>query len=113
LRSFEERLADFRSRDTPVVAISVDSTDQSRKLCNSQAYTFAFLSDPDAKTIRAYGVLHAHGGQDGQDIARPAEFLIDQAGIIQWANLTGNLLTRLRPDAVLPVIDRMPSAAAR
>ena len=87
------------------MAISVDSNEESRALCQSQGYTFPILSDSKAEVIRAYGVLHAHGGEDGQDIARPAEFLVDQAGTIRWVNLTENLLARLRPDTVLRVID--------
>jgi len=83
----------------------VDSNEESRALCQSQGYTFPILSDSKAEVIRAYGVLHAHGGEDGQDIARPAEFLVDQAGTIRWVNLTENLLARLRPDTVLRVID--------
>jgi peroxiredoxin len=96
---------EFRARDTQIVAISVDSNEESRKLCQSQGYTFPFLSDSRAETIRAYGVLHAKGGEDGQDIARPAEFLVDQAGTIQWVNRAENLLARLWPDTVLRVID--------
>ena len=107
MRSFEKHLAEFRARDTQIVAISVDSNEESRKLCQSQGYTFPFLSDSRAETIRAYGVLHAKGGEDGQDIARPAEFLVDQAGTIQWVNLAENLLARLRPDTALRVIDAM------
>ena len=105
LRSFEKHLAEFRARDTQIVAISVDSNEESRALCQSQGYTFPILSDSKAEVIRAYGVLHVHGGEDGQDIARPAEFLVDQAGTIRWANLTENLLARLRPDTVLRIID--------
>ena len=87
------------------MAISVDSNEQSQALCQSQGYTFPILSDSKAGVIRAYGVLHAQGDDDGQDIARPAEFLVDQAGTIRWVNLTANLLARLRPDTVLRVID--------
>ena len=54
--------------------------------------------------IRSYGVLHAKGGEDGRDIARPAEFLIDSAGVIRWVNLTGDLRIRARPERVLPVV---------
>jgi peroxiredoxin len=90
-----------------VLAISVDSHEESRKLCQSRGYTFPFLSDPNAATIRAYGVLHPHGGEEGRDIARPAEFLIDPAGTIRWENLTENLLARLRPETVLHVLDGM------
>lgn len=110
MRSFEQRLADFRARDTQIVAISVDSNEQSGKLCRSQGYTFPFLSDPNAQAIRAYGVLHQHGGEDGRDIARPAEFLVDQSRTIRWVNLTESVLARLRPESLLPVIDEMPPA---
>jgi peroxiredoxin len=94
-----------------VVAISVDSAEESRKLCQSRGYTFPFLSDPNAATIRAYGVLHPHGGESGSDIARPAEFLVDSAGTIQWENLTESVLTRLRPETVLHVLDGMAAPA--
>jgi peroxiredoxin len=89
------------------VAISVDSNEESRELCKSRGYTFPLLSDPRAETIRSYGVLHPNGGEKGRDIARPAEFLVDQAGTIRWVNLTETLLARLHPDTVLDVIDRM------
>jgi len=105
LRSFERRLAEFRARYTQIVAISVDSGDESRKLCQSQGYTFTFLSDPRAETIRAYGVLHEHGGERGQDIARPAEFLVDREGTVRWVNLTESILARLRPDMILRAMD--------
>ena len=88
----------------------MDSTEESRKLCQSRGYTFPFLSDPNAATIRAYGVLHPHGGEGGRDIARPAEFLVDPSGTIQWENLTENLLARLRPGMALQAIDGLPAA---
>jgi peroxiredoxin len=108
LRSFERRLQEFRGRGVEITAISVDSTEESRQFCQSQGYSFPFLSDPKAETIRAYGVLHAHGGADGHDIARPAEFLVDPAGTIVWRNLAKDVLARLRPETVLSAIDRMP-----
>jgi peroxiredoxin len=92
------------------VAISVDSPEESRKLSQTQGYTFPILSDPHAETIRAYGVIHEHGGEDGGDIARPAEFLVDQTGTIRWVNLAESLLARLRPETVLHVINGMPAS---
>src|SRR3954452_21139817 len=110
LRSFEQHLADFRSRNTQVVAISVDSTEESHKLSQRQGYTFPILSDRNAETIRAFGVLHAKAGEDGHDIARPAEFLVDATGTIQWVNLAESILARLHPETVLQVIDRLPAS---
>ena len=92
------------------MAISVDSSEESRRLCQSRAYTFPLLSDPGAQTIRAYGIVHEHGGEEGRDIARPAEFLVDQTGTIRWVNLAKTVLARLRPQTVLQVIDGMPRA---
>ena len=89
------------------MAISVDSPEESNTLCRSQGYTFPLLSDRDARTIRAYGVLHPKGGEDGRDIARPAEFLVDRTGTIRWVNLTGTILSRLRPETVISVVDTM------
>lgn len=98
---------EFHQRGVEVVAISVDSPAESQKLCQSRGYTFPFLSDPKAETIRQYGVLHPKGGEQGQDIARPAEFLVDSSGAIRWVNLTDDLRVRARPETVLAAIDRL------
>jgi peroxiredoxin len=91
------------------VAISVDSPAQSKELCQSRGYSFPFLSDASAGVIRQYGVLHPKGGENGQDIARPAEFLVDRAGTIRWVNLTDDIRVRARPEAALTAIDRLGS----
>ncbi len=91
-----------------VAAISVDSPAESAKLSTSRGYTFPILSDPGAEVIRRYGVLHAKGGEDGSDIARPAEFFIDSGGIIRWENLTDDIRIRARPEAVLQAVGQKP-----
>jgi len=57
-------------------------------------------------------VIHERGGEDGHDIARPAEFLVDESGTIRWVNLAKSVLARLRPETVLHVIDGMPASPA-
>ena len=83
------------------VAISVDEPDVSRNLCSKAGYTFTFLSDPNTDAIRRYDLLHRGAGQDGRDIARPAEFLVDHNGVVRWVNLTGDLGVRARPETML------------
>ena len=90
-----------------MVAISVDSPAESQKLCQARGYSFPFLSDPQAEVIRRYGVLHPHGGEEGRDIARPAEFLVDASGKIRWENLTDDIRVRARPEAILAEINRL------
>ncbi|MBA3716140.1 MAG: redoxin domain-containing protein [Pyrinomonadaceae bacterium] len=80
------------------VAISVDAPEVSRDLREKAGYTYTFLSDPTAEVIRRYDLVHAGAGENGQDIARPAEFLMDSSGTVRWVNLTENYWVRARPD---------------
>jgi peroxiredoxin len=101
LRSFQRRLSDFEARGISVVAISVDPPDINKRQSKKLGYTFPLLSDPNAKVIRRYDVLHPRAGPKGADIARPAEFLLDSDGIVRWVNLTDNIAIRARPEQVL------------
>ena len=85
------------------MAISVDSPEASRNLSQEQGYTFPILSDPKAEVIRRYDLVHAGAGGNSQDIARPAEFLIDTSGTMRWLNLTDNYWVRARPEQILEV----------
>jgi peroxiredoxin len=103
----EQHLNEFQSRHIAIAAISVDSPEVSRKLRQSRGFHYPFLSDPEAAVIRRYGVLHPKAGEDGHDIARPAEFLVDSKGAVIWENLTDDLRVRARPEAVLAASDRL------
>jgi peroxiredoxin len=71
--------ADFTARAIRVVAISVDPVDKSQGFARDLGLSFALLSDPEMKAIRAYGVADESNG-----IAWPAEFLIEKGGRIVW-----------------------------
>ena len=86
------------------VAISVDSPEINRDYMLQQAgYTFTFLSDPKVEAIRRYDLVHAGQGENGADVARPAEFLIDPSGTIRWRMMTENLFVRARPEQILEI----------
>jgi glutaredoxin-dependent peroxiredoxin len=105
LRSFEKALPEFDARKIRVIGISVDSPAESEALRQSQAYTFPILSDSNLEVIRRWDLVHPHGRRDGADISRPAEFLIDSSGKIRWANLTGDIVVRARPQEALAAFD--------
>ena len=94
-----------------MIAISVDSPAESEKLRQSQGYRFPILSDAKDDVIRRWDLVHPHGGVDGADIARPAEFLIDASGKVRWVNLTDDIVVRARPEEVLAVFDAMNGRA--
>ena len=90
------------------MAISIDSPEVTRDLMRKAGYTFTFLSDPNAEVIRRYDLVHAGAGENGRDIARPAEFLIDATGTVRWINLTENYWVRARPEDVLDKAKLLP-----
>ena len=91
----------FNAAGIHPVAISVDPPEKSRDLAQNEGYSFTFLSDPNAEVIRRYDLVHAGAGENGHDIARPAEFLVDRTGTVRWVNLTESYLVRARPEQVL------------
>jgi peroxiredoxin len=104
----QERLAEFKAAGVQPVAISVDTPQQSADLSRKAHYTFPLLSDPGAKTIRQYGILHEKAGENGADIARPAELLVDRNGTVRWVNLTGDFRVRARPEEMLEQARKLP-----
>lgn len=101
LRSIENNLASFNQAGVRPVAISVDSPEASRNLIQQSGYTFPFLSDTKAEVIRRYDLVHAGAGENGVDISRPAEFLVDRNGTVRWMMLTENYWVRARPEEIL------------
>ena len=75
-------------------------------------FTFPVLSDTKAEVIRRYDLLHKAGGPNDSDISRPAEFLVDSTGTIQWVNLTESITVRARPRQVLEAFDATGAKAA-
>ena len=110
MRSFQQRLPEFEGRGVRVVGISVDPPDINQRQSQKRGYTFPLLSDPNAKVISRYDVLHPAAGPKGRDIARPAEFLLDSNGIVRWVNLTDNIAVRARPEQVLEALNQLSTA---
>jgi len=107
LRGIERSLSKLNEVGIRPVAISIDTPEESRNLAQSQGYTFPILSDRNAEVIRRYDLAHTGAGIHGEDIARPAEFLIDSTGTVRWINLTENYWIRARPEQVLEVAKQL------
>ena len=103
MRGIEKSLDRFNEAGIRPVAISVDAPDISRDLAQQAGYTFPLLSDQNTEVIRRYDLVHTGAGENGHDIARPAEFLVDSTGTVRWVNLTENYWVRARPEQVLEV----------
>jgi peroxiredoxin len=57
---------------------------------------YRFLTDRDLTVTRRYGLVHAHGGNRGQDVPRPTTVVIDRQGVVRWLQLADSI--QVRPD---------------
>ena len=103
MRGIQKNLALFNQEGIRPVAISVDRPEITRDLMQKAGYSFTFLSDANVDAIKRYDLVHAGAGENGHDIARPAEFLVDPSGTVRWVNLTENYWVRARPEQILEV----------
>ena len=108
LREFARHKKDFEERKVRIVALSVDDLRHARQVWEKVAdRSFTILSDPGAKVIRKYGLLHPGGGEDGKDIAIRTTVFIDEQGIERWRRVSETV-----PDvpSVAEVLQNIPQA---
>ena len=80
-----------------LLAVSPDAAERSQQLARQFRRTYRFLADRDLAVTRRYGLVHAHGGPEGQDVPRPSTVVIDREGVVRWLSTTDNY--QIRPDA--------------
>jgi len=76
--------------------ISVDSLFSLKKFKEEQNLNFDLLSDFNKETSRTYGALYETFGFGMQGVTKRAAFVIDENGIIQYAEVLEN--AALQPD---------------
>ena len=90
-----------KNENVKLFAVSVDSPDISKEFAAKLAadgrgeINFPLLSDPDHRTIDAYG-LHdpAYDGKRFDGIPHPAVYVIDKDGRVAWARVESDYKVR-------------------
>ena len=101
LREFAQRKPDFDAANAQVVGISIDDDSHNRKVWNDVAqHKVIVLSDPGAKVIREYGLLHPKGHAD-EDIALRATLIVDANGREVFRRVSSSVPDIRTPDEVL------------
>lgn len=101
LRGLGERSVEFGEAGVKLVAVSVESVAQNRKLAVDLNLNFPILSDSDLSLIRELGMVHEGAGPGGIDIARPGTFIVDRRERLAWMDTTDLLRHRPDPEEVL------------
>ena len=87
-----------------IIAVSPDRNEQSQKLADGLRLGYRFVADPDLAVARRYGLVHAHGGPDGEDVPRPATLVLDRDGVVRWFSISRNFQVRPDPKDVLRAV---------
>jgi mycoredoxin-dependent peroxiredoxin len=86
LCSVRDHLNDFVNDAVQVLTLSVDSSPSHRVWAEREGYQFPLLADfwPHGAVAQAYGVFNEERGY-----ANRGTFLIDKAGVVRFAEMTG------------------------
>ena len=113
-----------------MVAISPQLMPYNRELIKEKNLTFDILSDPGNKLGHSYGLvftlppdlrevylkfgidLPLHNGDDSWAIPMPARFIIDQEGIIRYAEYDPDYTVRPEPEDTIAALKQLGEKTA-
>ena len=104
LQGLGAQLSEAEKAGVEIFAISPDSNAQSQKIAEGLRLAYRFLADRDLAVARQFGLVHAHGGPEGQDVPRPATVVLDRDGVVRWFSVSRNVQVRPDPGEVLKVV---------
>ena len=96
---FQELWPEFEARGVSILAGSVDSEENARKLARGKSFPFA------------YGMTRADGGRIGawweerRGIIQPSEFILGEAGAVEASSYSDGPLGRIDAADALKLID--------
>jgi alkyl hydroperoxide reductase subunit AhpC len=105
LGQLERRHEDFAHRNTRLIVVSVEGTEDAQKTQADFPHLLV-LADQDHGLSEAAGVIHPHAAPDGSDTDAPTTILVDRDGTVRWLYRSGEVIARLSPDEVLQAIDQ-------
>jgi peroxiredoxin Q/BCP len=101
LREFAQRKADFDAENASIVGVSVDDAAHTSKVWQEVAQRkLTILSDPGAKVIREYGLLHPKGYKD-EDIALRATLILNENGVEVYRKVSSSVPDVRTADEIL------------
>lgn len=90
LCSIRDNIAQYNNVNAQVFGISVDSIFTLAKFKEEQKLNFPLLSDFNKEASQAYGALYENWIFDMKGVSKRSAFVIDEAGIIQYAEVLEN-----------------------
>lgn len=109
LQGLGAALSEAEQAGVEVIAVSPDRNEQSQRMADGLKLGYRFVADTDLAVTRRYGLLHAGGGSEGQDVPRPATVVLDRQGVVRWMSLSDTFQVRPDPADVVRAVRALPS----
>jgi len=110
LGQLERRHEDFARRNTRVIAVSVEGTEDAAKTQADFPHLLV-VADHERGLSEAAGLIHPHSAPGGGDTSAPTTIIVDRHGTVRWLYRSGAVNVRLVPDELLQAIDDTIGAA--
>ena len=104
LGQLERRHEDFARRDTRVIVVSMEGTEDARRTQADYPHLLV-LADEGRGLSEAAQLIHPHAGPGGKDADAPTTILVDRRGTVRWLYRSPGVIARLSPDDVLRAVD--------
>lgn len=124
LHYLQEELPNFKAQGATLIAISPEVPDQSITTAEKHELAFEVLSDVGNKVAKQYGVvfkltdevakiynekfdLNTHNGDNSNELPLAATYIINSAGVIEYAFLDVDYRNRAEPSELTAFIKKM------
>jgi peroxiredoxin len=95
LGEFVKHVADLKSLDVQILAVSVDPADKGKWAQEKLKAAFPFLSDSKHEVAELYGTLSPeYRNRSGDSINTPTLVLVGKSGTIRWIHQATNFRVR-------------------
>jgi alkyl hydroperoxide reductase subunit AhpC len=105
LGQLERRHEDFASRNTRVIVVSMEGTDDATKTQADFPHLLV-LADEGRGLSESAELIHPNANPHGGDADAPTTILVDRHGTVRWLYRSPQVIARLSPDDVLQAIDQ-------
>lgn len=106
LLNLKEDFSKFAPLHAALVAVSVDTVEESADFNHTWNFPFPLLSDTRFQLIDAYGIRHPRGHED-KDISRPTVIIIDPQKVIRYKYVGTVPTDRPADDEILYTIQKL------
>src|SRR5262249_5235351 len=104
LGQLERRHEDFARRDTRVIVVSMEGTEDAAKTQADFPHLLV-LADERRGLSDTAALVHTRVTPDGKDADMPTTIMVDRQGRLRWLSRPPVVIRRLSPDEVLQAID--------